>query len=176
MTGGGYDVDPAALTLAASGINGVITELRDLGIVGTGDLGRGFSNMGLSGMDVGHAGLTSATDTFLSRWAWGVRTLVQDGNEIGLRLDLNAGAYALMEDYAVDSLQTMSLNLVGDPTASGEDMDWGDVGDNITQTDYSPESMQEAHDRMGETWGQTMDPDNWEERPWTLPGLIASQD
>lgn len=160
MTSGGYEVDPATLTQAASGINGVITELRDLGVVGTGDMGRGFSNMGLSGMDFGHEGLASASGTFLSRWAWGVRTLVQDGNEIGVRLNFNAGAYALMEEYASDSFKTMTLNLAGDPGISSEeaaDMSWDDVGDNVSGTDYSAESWDEAGDRMGDSWEQTME-------------------
>lgn len=171
MTGNGYEVEPADLQLAASGINGVITELRDLGIVGTGDVGRGFSNMDLSGMDLGHAGLKSATDDFMSRWAWGVRSLVQDGNEIGLRLDLNAGAYALMEQYVDDSFKTMAVNAAGDPGMSGEEaaqMSWGDIGEHMTSSDYSPDSFGDSFDRMGDTWGETWDgmQEDVAQRPW----------
>ena len=36
--GGGYEVDPESLAQASKGINGVIEELRDLGVVGTGDV------------------------------------------------------------------------------------------------------------------------------------------
>lgn len=53
--GGGYAADPQALAQAAKGINGTIEELRGLGIVGTGDVGRGFSQLAMSGMDVGNA-------------------------------------------------------------------------------------------------------------------------
>lgn len=92
--GGGFSADPESLAQASKGINGVIAELRDLGVVGTGDVGRGFSQLTLSGMDVGHGGLKCAFDEFCNRWSWGVRTLVQDGNEMGVRLGINAGKYA----------------------------------------------------------------------------------
>ena len=173
MSGGGYAADPAALAQAAKGINGTITELRDLGIVGTGDVGRGFSQLAMSGMDVGHDGLKDAFDEFCTRWSWGVRTLVQDGNEIAVRLGLNAGKYALMEEYAEDTMKGLFADVAGDPRMSDEDaskQSWSQLMDQTTSTDYSPESFTGAADRMGDSWADTAR-DTVETRSNPLSGL-----
>jgi hypothetical protein len=53
----GFGLDPAALQETADGINATISELKTLGIDEGAELGRGFSGLSLTGMQVGHAGL-----------------------------------------------------------------------------------------------------------------------
>jgi hypothetical protein len=37
-------------------------------MIGTASAGRGFSDLALSGLELGHGGLTSALDSFCERW------------------------------------------------------------------------------------------------------------
>lgn len=174
--GDGYQVDPQALTQASHGINGTIEGLRDLGIVGTGDVGRGFSQLSLSGMDLGHTGTQEALEEFTTRWAWGVRTLVQDANEIAVRLDLNAGKYHLMEQYGEATMKQVAVNLVGDPRMSGEEagqQSWDDIWGQTHSTDYSGESFEEGWDNSSEAWEHTAE-DWWESR--TDPGAALEDE
>ena len=80
--GDGYGVDPNALRATAKGIDDAIAELKTLGVDGSAGMGRGFSGLALRGMQVGPGGLQQAFEQFCERWPWGVRTLVQDGNQI----------------------------------------------------------------------------------------------
>ena len=57
VTAPGYEVSPALLKEAADGINEAIDLLKDLGVEGTADAGRGFSNLELTGEQLGHAGV-----------------------------------------------------------------------------------------------------------------------
>jgi hypothetical protein len=82
----GYAVDRAALAETAQGLNGVIGQLKGLGLSETGDVGRGFSELALSGLQAGNEDVASAFGSFCDRWSWGVRTLVQDGNQTGAQI------------------------------------------------------------------------------------------
>jgi hypothetical protein len=156
---GGYQADPESLAQASKGINGVITELRDLGVVGTGDVGRGFSQLKLSGMDLGDSGLKDTFDTFCTRWSWGVRTLVQDGNQMGVRLGINAGQYAMMEEYAEGTFKELFADTAGNPHMTAEQAaqsSWGDIAkDATTSSDYSADSFKDSAGRMGDSWKDT---------------------
>lgn len=66
-----YQVDPDALNNTAKGIKDAIAELQKLGISESGEVGRGFSNVSLTGMQVGNPGLQGALDGFCERWSWG---------------------------------------------------------------------------------------------------------
>src|ERR1700677_2937243 len=94
----GYAVARTALAEAAQGLNDVISDLSGLGIDETGEVGRGFSDLALSGLQVGDSDLASAFGDFCDRWSWGVRTLVQDGNQFAQRLGLSAGLYSDVEN------------------------------------------------------------------------------
>jgi hypothetical protein len=76
MTDGGFTVDRAALRQTAQGINDTIGALEKLGFNEEAEVGRGFSGLALSGLQVGHADLQGAFSGFCDRWSWGVRTLV----------------------------------------------------------------------------------------------------
>src|ERR1700759_2718374 len=96
---GGFSVDRAALNETARGINESIAALNGLGLDETAEVGRGFSGLSLSGLQAGDGDLAAAFGGFCDRWSWGVRSLVQDGNQFAGRLGLTAGIYADTEQY-----------------------------------------------------------------------------
>lgn len=152
------NVDPALLTQAATGITGIISELSELGIGETGAVGRGFAQLTMSAMEAGKANVQSTFEEFAERWSWGVRALVQSGNEIAKILDLSAGRYYLMDEQISNSFKQMFTHLAGNPHMSKadiEEMDWGQVLSNNTwnlaaQPDYSGSSFSEAFSHIGD--------------------------
>jgi hypothetical protein len=89
-----------------------------------------------------------------------VRSLVQDGNEIAVRVGLNAGKYALMEQYGVDVLKGAFVDVAGDPHATDEQAassSWSDLVAQSQSVDYSPQSFSDAADRAGQSWQDTWD-------------------
>ncbi len=114
----GFTVDRKALQETAQGINDTISELGILGFDEEADVGRGFGGLALSGLQVGYEGLQSSFGEFCSRWSWGIRTLVQDGNQIAQRLGLTAGAYNNAEQNVIASLKDVVVATAGDPHMS----------------------------------------------------------
>jgi hypothetical protein len=117
---GGFEVDYGLLAKAAEGINGVISQLSDLGIVETGEEGRGFALLDLDAEGLGVPALASAFSGFTGRWSWGVRTLVQDGNQFAQRLGLSAGVYADTERYLTGVIKVAVNAAWGDPHLSNQ--------------------------------------------------------
>lgn len=153
----GFSVDPDALEETAQGISDTIGELKSVGMAVTAEEGHGFSNLALTGEQAGHPDVQSALDAFCQRWTWGVRTLVQDGNEFAQQLHLAAGAYHDMEDYAVGALKDLVVDIGGDPHAQeqGEQQSWGQIGGQIAHNaipDYSPQSFDQAGHEMAQQW------------------------
>src|SRR6201995_161496 len=72
----GFSVDRAALSATAQGINETIGSLKGLGLDETGEVGRGFSGLALTGLQAGQPDLAGAFGDFCDRWSWGVRSLV----------------------------------------------------------------------------------------------------
>jgi hypothetical protein len=155
---GGFTVDRAALRETARGISDTIGALRKLGFVEEADVGRGFSGLALSGLQVGNAGLQEALSGFCDRWSWGVRSLVQDGNEIAVRLGLNAGVYADAEQYAVGALKDVTDAAVGDPhlsDAQAEQGSWAQaagVASSQRPNDLSAAAWRQAGTQIEQTW------------------------
>lgn len=159
-----YGADPQVLKQAAQGINRTIGELQDVGVgVGAGAVGRGFGSLELTQLQMGHTGLAGAFATFAQRWEWGVRALVDEGNELAEKLDLSAGYYHEAEEYAVGVVKDSVVAAYGDPAASGEDiqrMSWGEVGSAVKGAwtpDLSQQSASEAEQRIGQTWQATQE-------------------
>lgn len=160
VSGFGYQVDPDALKDTANGINATIEALKPLGIGGSADEGRGFSQLQLSGLQVGDAGLQSALAEFCDRWSWGVRTLVQDGNEIASRLGLSAGLYYDQEQYVSGALKDVVASAIGNPHLTDQQVEgesWSKVLDDnpITQVehaDYSTQSFEQAAQHSAKVW------------------------
>ncbi|HEX8007994.1 MAG TPA: hypothetical protein VF482_16375 [Trebonia sp.] len=111
----GFAVDRAALAETAQGLNKVIGALKGLGFDETAEVGRGFSGLALSGLQVGNGNLASAFGNFCDRWSWGVRALVQDGNQFAERLGLTAGLYNDVENKATGAIKDIVVAGVGDP-------------------------------------------------------------
>ncbi|MFJ8041045.1 hypothetical protein ACIRBX_11130 [Kitasatospora sp. NPDC096147] len=147
-----YQVDPQALKLAADGIDHAIEELRSLGIEEAALVGRGFGDISLTGLEIGHPALQSVFEEFCDRWSWGVRALIQDGNEIARRLNLSAGLYAEQEEYVSGVAKELTNAALGNPNLTGEDlakMSYGEVlADNpftqVRDADFSAESFAQS--------------------------------
>lgn len=154
--GDGYGVDPGALAETARGINDTIAELKTLGIDESAEVGRGFSDISLRGMQLGHQGLQESFDQFCERWSWGVRTLVQDGNQIAVRLGLSAGLYHDMEDYAVSALKDLVVDAGGNPHADDKQVEkqsWSQIAhDNAASPDFGAASWDKAGQQITAQW------------------------
>ncbi|MEU5720072.1 hypothetical protein AB0G71_30735 [Streptomyces sp. NPDC020403] len=153
-------VPPAALAEIAKGIDLAHAELKELGFVGQASTGRGFSDLALSGLELGHGGLTSEFETFCNRWEWGVRALTQRGNGFALGVGLSAGSFAEQEQYIKDSFKIGVNSVNGNPHASEEEvkaMSWDAVSGQSPYdgADWSRESMSEAHGEVKQTWRDT---------------------
>ncbi|MFE1909480.1 hypothetical protein ACFW96_38305 [Streptomyces gardneri] len=150
----------AALAAIAKGIDLAHAELKELGMTGQASTGRGFSDLALSGIELGHGGLTSAFETFCERWEWGVRALTQQGNGFALAVGLSAGSFAEQEQYIKDSIKIGVNSLNGNPHLSEDEvkkMDWETVRDQQRwdDADWSPESFSEAHKDVKQDWKNT---------------------
>ncbi|MEV0415795.1 hypothetical protein AB0I68_34745 [Streptomyces sp. NPDC050448] len=158
--GADLDASKAALAEIAKGITDTLAELEELGMVGMAGMGRGFSGLGLSAMDTGHDGLTSTLGGFCTRWEWGVRSLVQQGNGFAEKVGLSAGVLHEQDQYIQGSFRVFTNAAMGNPYASEKDVidkDWGGVlADNpytqIRDADYSPESFDRANEKSKEAW------------------------
>jgi hypothetical protein len=151
---------PAALAEIASGINLAHAELKELGMIGEASVGRGFSDLALSGLELGHGGLTAEFETFCNRWEWGVRALTLKGNAFAQGVGLSAGSFAEQERYVKDSIKIGVNSLNGNPHLSEDEvkqMSWDMISTQspIDNADYSMESMSQAHGEVKQTWANT---------------------
>src|SRR6201996_2514525 len=152
---GGFSVDRAALNESARGINDSIAALKGLGLDETAEVGRGFSGVALSGLQAGDAELATAFGGFCDRGSWGVRSLVQDGNQFAGRLGLTAGIYADTEQYLTGVAKNVTVALAGDPHL----------------TDGQAAQASWTQDAAGITGAQTPD----SQLTWSQVGSQASQ-
>lgn len=153
-------VPPEALAEIAKGIDLAHAELKELGMIGEASTGRGFSDLALSGLELGHGGLTSEFETFCNRWEWGVRALTQKGNGFALGVGLSAGSYAEQEQYVKDSIKIGVNSLNGNPHASEDEvkgMSWDKVSTQSAydNPDWSWDSMSQAQGEVNQTWKNT---------------------
>ncbi|MGX1808581.1 hypothetical protein ACWIGI_22910 [Nocardia sp. NPDC055321] len=152
MSGDELRVDPAALTQTAQGITGMIDALSEVGFKETAASGRGLALLTLSALEAGKQSVQTEFESYTERWSWGVRALVQAGNEIAKALGLAAGRYNAMETKAENAFKVMWTNMVGNPYLSKDEIakqDWGDTfSDNpfnhMVNPDYSRESFDRA--------------------------------
>lgn len=162
MSGGGYQVDPEALDQITRGINQAMDELKEFGFDIEANLGRGFDDLELAGLEVGDAGLHQTFADFCERWGWGVRSLMRDANEFAGRLNLTAGLYHEQEQYVSDTLKTVWTAGAGNPYLSPDEVSqrsWSDtLKDNAVSqamdADYSAESFTSGQDEVKAAWTQ----------------------
>lgn len=96
----GYQVDPEAMERITRGINQAMAELKEFGFDIEANLGRGFDDLSMTGLEVGDDGLQQVFGDFCDRWGWGVRSLMRDANEFAGRLGLSAGNSTFPSDRA----------------------------------------------------------------------------
>ena len=158
MTDGGKDLKTDGLGLIAKGLTEALGELKELGMVGEAGAGRGFGDIALSGLELGHEGLTGEFKSFCERWEWGVRSLINEGNGFAEKTGLAAGTYYETDKYVEGTFKVVTNAAIGNPYASEEDvekMGWGDIaksgvyGGNV---DYSKESFDQALANSGQGW------------------------
>ncbi|MDH6145423.1 hypothetical protein P3T35_007478 [Kitasatospora sp. GP30] len=158
-----YQVDPTALNETAKGIGDAIGELKKLGIAEGAEVGRGFSNIALTGMQVGNGDLQGALQNFCDRWSWQVRRLVHDGNDIAQKLHLSAGRYYDQEQYTSGALKDLANAAIGNPDLTDKQVEgesWDTVlGNNpytqIRGADYSQQSLNQAMLDSKAAWEST---------------------
>lgn len=154
------DAPTWALVEIANGIDLAHAELKDLGMIGEASVGRGFSDLALSGLELGHGGLTAEFETFCNRWEWGVRALTLKGNAFAQGIGLSAGSYAEQEQYVKDAIKIGVNSVNGNPHATEDEvkqMSWETIRDQHAwdNADWSGESFSQAHDEVKQTWRNT---------------------
>ncbi|MET9495358.1 hypothetical protein [Streptomyces sp. NPDC006552] len=155
--GGGKDLRADGLGLVAKGLTEALAELKELGMVGEAGAGRGFGDIALSGLELGHEGLTGDFRSFCERWEWGVRSLVNEGNSFAVRTGLSAGTYYETEQYVEGSLKVITNSAIGNPYASEDEVTqqgWGDIAKSGAYggVDYSKESFDQALASSEQGW------------------------
>ncbi|MET9453113.1 hypothetical protein [Streptomyces cinerochromogenes] len=158
VTGGGKDLATQGLGLIAKGLTDALGELKELGMVGEAGAGRGFSDIALSGLELGHEGLTGEFTSFCERWEWGVRSLINEGNGFAEKTGLAAGTYYETDKYVEGTVKIVENAAVGNPYASEEEvekMGYGDIAKSGAyggDVDYSKESFEQAWANSKQGW------------------------
>ncbi|MBQ0985387.1 hypothetical protein KBZ10_12840 [Streptomyces sp. F63] len=162
MGGDGSDLqfDKAAVKKFTQGVGATIDGLGELGGATGSVMGKGFSELAMTGMEAGHHGLSVDFEDFCERWEWGVRALVSDASAIANRLGLAAGTQWEHDQYVEGALK-VGVNSVmgGNPHATEEEItqqDWGEVfTPDALDPDWSAESWERAGQDMEQTWKDT---------------------
>ncbi|MFF0159075.1 hypothetical protein ACFYRY_16290 [Streptomyces sp. NPDC005263] len=156
---GGKDIKAAGLDAIAKGINLTLDELKELGTDSFAGQGRGFAELSLSGLDLGHEDLKSALSSFCERWEWGVRALVEEGNLFAHHVGLAAGTLYETDQYVGGTLKIAANSVAGNPYLSEDEaakQEWSDIAtsglDSMKNPDYSKESFEQAWDNSKQGW------------------------
>ncbi|MFH9465879.1 hypothetical protein ACH4LT_01045 [Streptomyces clavifer] len=162
MSGGGAEelnIGPASVQQITVGLRAAVAELKEIGTGSGAVLGKGLSDLSMTGMEAGHHGLAVDFEDFCERWEWGIRALVQDANAIAAKLGLAAGMVWEEDQYVQGTMKVVANAAVGNPHASEDEIvkqNWGDVlTPDYLSPDYSAESFQRAADEAGQTWKDT---------------------
>lgn len=148
---GGKDIKASGLDEIAQGITLSLAELKGLGVDSLAGVGRGFSNLELSGLQLGHEALTAKFTSFCERWEWAVRFLVAEGNAFAEDVGLSAGTLYETDQYVGGALKVGFNSVAGNPYASEDSVtqqSWDQLRhssqDAMTHPDYSGKSFDEA--------------------------------
>ncbi|MEV5202987.1 hypothetical protein [Streptomyces sp. NPDC053720] len=163
MSGGqqpDLEVPPDALALIAQGIDKAHGELKDLGLIGEAATGRGFSDLALSGLELGHEGLAAEFETFCERWEWGVRGLMAWGNRFAAGVGLSAGSFHEQDQYIKDTFKIAVNAVNGNPHLSEDEVkekSWDEIRSQSPYdgADGSQESFDRAQEEVRQTWQDT---------------------
>ncbi|MFH8614659.1 hypothetical protein ACH4E8_06205 [Streptomyces sp. NPDC017979] len=158
---GGEDLklDEESRQRITKGLRAAVSELRDAGSSTGAALGKGFSGLSLTGMEMGHHGLSTDFEDYCERWEWGVRALVQDANALAAKLGLAAGIIWESDQYVQGMMKVGVNSVIGNPHASEDEVikqDWGDVlRPDALDPDYSGASFDRAREEAAQTWKDT---------------------
>ncbi|NSC23349.1 hypothetical protein FM076_20230 [Streptomyces albus subsp. chlorinus] len=154
----GVNWNKESLGLIEKGLKGAIDELKQSGSGATDALqGAGFEGLSLTGMEMGHHGLSVDFEDFCEKWEWGVRALVQNANALAKKLGLSAGMSYEEDQYAAGALKVGLNSLTGNPHATEEEVakkDWGGLVFPY-KPDYSAESFEKAGQDIEQDWQDT---------------------
>ncbi|CAL9452286.1 hypothetical protein [Streptomyces sp. enrichment culture] len=182
----GPDLAAVGLDEVAQGLTLALSELRELGMIGEAGTGRGFSDIALSGLELGAEGLTGVFSSFCERWEWGVRSLINEGNGFALKTGLAAGTYYETDQYVEGALKIGVNSVMGNPYASEEEIagkDWKEVLSSnafthIRDADYSKESFDRAWENSAQGWrdaGRDIMTSDTLGLPGTGPDVVRAQ-
>ncbi|QKW08519.1 hypothetical protein HUT18_21270 [Streptomyces sp. NA04227] len=147
------DIRTMGMNLITAGINASLAELKELSIGwGYSAAGKGFSELALNGLDIGHSELTDVFKSFCERWDWGVRDLIAEGNHFAESVGLSAGTMHQVDQYVSDAAKVVANAGIGNPMLSEEqaaNQSWNDlVKENhaLADPNYSPDSFAHAQE------------------------------
>ncbi|MBT2441580.1 hypothetical protein J7E93_15940 [Streptomyces sp. ISL-36] len=161
MSGGGgeagKDLATSGLNEIANGLTLALGELKELGMDSMAGEGRGFGEIALPGLALGHEGLTGTFSSFCERWEWGVRALIDEGNAFAVATGLSAGTYHETEQYLEGTFKIVTNAAIGNPYASEDEVtkqEWGDIATSgiFGGVDYSQESFDQARANSAQGW------------------------
>ncbi|MEU3185125.1 hypothetical protein ABZ707_13115 [Streptomyces sp. NPDC006923] len=162
MSDDGMDLqlDKASVAKFTQGVGATIDQLGELGGATGSVMGKGSSELAMTGMETGHHGLSVDFEDFCERWEWGVRALVRDAGEIANRLGLAAGTLWEHDQYIAGTLKVGANSLFGGNPHAGEEeiakQNWGDIfTPDALDPDWSAESFDQAGRDMAQTWKDT---------------------
>lgn len=155
--GGGKDLQTGGLDLIAKGLTAALGELKECGVDSWAGAGRGFAGVELSGLELGHEGLTEAFKSFCDRWEWGVRSLIGEGNAFAQGVGLSAGTFYETDQYVAGTAKVVVNAAIGNPAATEDEvtgMGWGELlrHNEYAHPDFSPHSFQEANKNIEQSW------------------------
>jgi hypothetical protein len=161
-SGGGKDLEVGGLAEIAKGVTAALAALRGTGlnVDDRAVSGRGFDALELSGLELGHQGLTDTFKSFCGRWEWGVRGLMVEGNNFAEEVGLSAGVFYENDQYVQGTLKIGVNALIGNPDASSDEvskMGWGDLVEHhnaFSHADYSAGSFKKAWAASNQAWDQ----------------------
>ncbi|MFF4433160.1 hypothetical protein ACFYZ4_28875 [Streptomyces sp. NPDC001513] len=158
---GDLEVSPAAVKNIQEGLRKAIAELRESGDAAGASMGAGFSDLSMTGMEAGHAGLATVFEDFCERWEWGVRSLVQNASALAGNLGIAAGTVWEEEQYMQGAYKVVANAAYGNPHASEDEIEkksWDDIWRaDVYKPDYSDESFEKGDEDIKKTWSETGD-------------------
>lgn len=153
----------AELPEFAAAEEGINTTLDTLGGK-DGNVGRGFSDFGLTPKEASKEAAQKSSEEFAEKWEWGVRSLCQSANNFAQALGLSAGLYDRMDEQASTMFKTMYTHVAGNPHLSSDEIaqrDWSETladnpVNNLLHPDYSEQARQDMM-RTFDTNGQIVE-------------------
>ncbi|MFJ9591193.1 hypothetical protein ACIRS3_00400 [Streptomyces virginiae] len=158
---GDLEVSPTAIKNIQDGLRRAIAELRESGDATGASQGAGFSDLSMTGMETGHAGLATDFEAFCERWEWGVRSLVQNASALAGNLGIAAGTVWEEDQYIQGAFKVVANAAYGNPHASEDEIEkksWDDIWRaDVYKPDYSDESFDKSDADIKKAWSDTGD-------------------